>query len=306
MTFQITILGSGSAAPTLRNFPSAQVLELGNEYFLIDCGEGTQYRLLERRIRPGRLKGIFITHLHGDHYFGLFGLLTSLSLGQRTDDLYLFGPHGLGDILREVFRQSDTRLSYLLHFKGIDAAATSIIYETPLFTVSAFPLRHRISCTGFLFKEKEGSRKLIKEKLTSEMTHEHFRILKQGQDIVDNSGNILYSYLDYTLAPDLPRSYAYCSDTVYLPALAEFLQGVDWIYHEATFRDDQHERAAKTFHSTAKQAATVAKNAGASKLLIGHFSSRYHETLTSVEEARTIFPETYFAEEGQSFEIPVR
>lgn len=306
MTFQITILGSGSAAPTLRNYPSAQIIELGNEYYLVDCGEGTQYRLLEQRIRPGRLKGIFITHLHGDHYFGLFGLLTSLSLGQRSEDLHLFGPRGLNEIIREIFRQSDTRLSYLLHFHEIDSNQPTTIFETSLFSVCAFPLRHRISCTGFLFKEKAGSRKLIKEKLTPEMNHDHFKMLKEGLDVRDKNGTLLYSYLDYTLAPHQPRSYAYCSDTVYLPALAEYLKGVDCIYHEATFREDQHERALKTFHSTALQAATIAKEAGAARLLIGHLSSRYHDPALSVEEARTIFAETYFAEEGTSYEIPVR
>lgn len=306
MNFKITILGSGSAAPTLRNFPSAQVLELGSDYYLIDCGEGTQYRLLEQRIRPGRLKGIFITHLHGDHYFGLFGLLTSLSLGQRTEDLHLFGPRGLSEILREVFRQSDTRLTHRLHFTEIDATKTSVIFETPLFTVSAFPLLHRISCTGFLFREKIGSFRLIKEKLLPEMTPEHFKMLKQGLDVLDLHGKTLYASADYTLPPHPARSYAYCSDTVYLPALAELLQGVDYIYHEATFRDDQSARALKTFHSTAKQAATIARDAGAIRLLIGHFSSRYLETSPSIEEARTVFPETYFAEEGQSFDIPVR
>lgn len=300
---QITILGSGSATPTLRSHPSAQIIEVGSDYFLIDCGEGTQYRLLEMRIRPGRLKGIFITHLHGDHYFGLFGLLTSLSLSQRTDDLLLFGPRGLNDVLTEVFRQSDTRLSYPLHFHEIDAENPGLIYETAAFGVSTLPLRHRIPCTGFLFREKPCLRNLIKEKISPEMTHEQLRALKEGLDVPDNQGGTLYACRDYTLPPRTPCSYAYCSDTIYRPELVPYIQGVSCLYHEATFLYDQNERAKKTFHSTAQQAAQLASDAQVGQLLIGHLSSRYPDASASLEEARAVFANTDLAVESQTYEI---
>ncbi len=306
MTFQITILGSGSATPTLRSNPSAQVVEFGGDYYLLDCGEGTQYRLLEQKIRPGRLKGIFISHLHGDHYFGLFGLLTSLSLSQRTEELYLFAPKGLNDVLVEIFRQSDTRISYPLHYVEINANQPGVIFETPQLSVSTLPLKHRIPCTGFLFREKLGNRKIIKERLTSDMQFEHIRELKAGFDVYDSTGTLLYRAAEYTLPPSPPRSYAYCSDTIFLPELISYLQGVDCLYHEATFRDEQQDRAKKTFHSTAKEAALVAKGADIGRLLIGHLSSRYIDTQASLEEARSVFPATFLAEEGSTYEIPSR
>jgi ribonuclease Z len=298
---QVTILGSGSATPTLRSHPSAQVIQIGSEAYLIDCGEGTQYRLLEMHLRPSRLKGIFITHLHGDHYFGLFGLLTSMSLGQRLEPLHLFGPRGLNDVLTEIFRQSDTRLSYLLHFHEIDAQHPGLIYDTPLFSVSTLPLRHRIPCTGFLFREKTGQRNLLKEKISPSMTHEQLRALKDGQDVVNERGQVLYSHEDYTLPPRPPGSYAYCSDTIFRPDLVPHLLGVSCLYHEATFLDEQAERAQKTFHSTARQAAQLAKEAQVGKLLIGHLSSRYPDSSTFLEEARSVFPQTAMAVEGQTY-----
>lgn len=303
MTFQITILGAGSATPTLRSHPSAQVVQIGNECYLVDCGEGTQFRLLEQHFRPGRLRGIFITHLHGDHYFGLFGLLTSLSLSQRTDDLLLFGPRGLNDVLTEVFRQSDTRLSFPLHFHEIDAENPGLIYETSAFSVSTLPLRHRIPCTGFLFREKPGLRNLIKEKISPDMSHEQLRALKEGLDVPDGRGGTLYACRDYTLPPRTPCSYAYCSDTIYRPELVPYLQGISCLYHEATFLDEHRERAKKTHHSTARQAAQLAREARVGQLLIGHLSSRYHDATASLEEARSVFPHTALAEEGHTYKI---
>lgn len=277
------------------------MVQLGSDYYLIDCGEGTQYRLLEQKIRPGRLKGIFITHLHGDHYFGLFGLLTSLSLGNRTEDLLLFGPKGLSEILTEIFRQSDTRLSYYLDFQETDAQNTGLIYDAPSLRVSTLPLRHRIPCTGFLFREKIGERNLIKEKLLPEMSHETLRTLKGGQDVVDENGETLYAFEDFTTPPPLPHAYAYCSDTIFRPELIPYLEGVNCLYHEATFRQEELPRATKTHHSTAGQAATLAREAGVDKLLVGHLSSRYTEVEPSLDEARAIFAETYLAEEGKTY-----
>ena len=303
MTFEITILGAGSATPTLDHHPSAQVVTLGSSHYLIDCGEGTQYRLLEQKIRPGRLKGVFITHLHGDHYFGLFGLLTSLSLGGRTEDLLLFGPRGLSEILTEVFRQSDTRLSYYLDFHETDAQNPGVIYDNKLFSVSTLPLSHRIPCTGFLFREKTGERNLIKEKLSPDMSHGVLRRLKSGQNVVEENGGLRYAYEEFTTPPPPTRAYAYCSDTIFRPELVPYLQNVDCLYHEATFREEQLPRATKTHHSTAGQAAFLAKEAGVGKLLIGHLSSRYADAEPSLNEARAIFPETHLAEEGRTYPV---
>ncbi len=300
---QVTILGSGSASPTLHSHPSAQVVTIGGEYYLIDCGEGTQYRLLEQKLRPGRLKGILISHLHGDHYFGLFGLLTSLSLGQRADDLLLFGPRGLGEVITELFRHSNTRLSYFLDFREIDAEHPGVIYDHDGFTVSTLPLEHRIPCTGFLFRQKPGPCNLRKEKLRPDMTHEDFKVLKAGKDVLGAEGQVLYANAEFTTPPPVPLSYAYCSDTIFKEDLIPYLQGVDCLYHEATFRDEELHRANRTFHSTARQAATIAHEARVGQLLIGHLSSRYTEPGESLAEAREVFPETYFAEEGRTYPI---
>ena len=289
--------------PTLRAHPSAQLIKLGSECYLIDCGEGTQYRLLELRVRPSRLKGIFITHLHGDHYFGLFGLLTSLSLGQRSEPLHLFGPRGLNDVLTEIFRQSDTRLAYPLHFHEIDAQRPGLIYDTAVMSVNTVPLRHRIPCTGFVFREKPGLRNLVKEKILPAMTYKQLRTLKEGNDVLDGKGQIIYAHRDYTLPPRTPSSYAYCSDTIFRPELVPYLSDVSCLYHEATFLDDQLERAKKTFHSTARQAAQLASEARVGQLLIGHLSSRYIDASASLEEARSVFPQTAEAVEGRTYEI---
>lgn len=277
-----------------------------HECFLIDCGEGTQYRLLEQKIRPGKLRAIFISHLHGDHYFGLLGLLNSLSLGKRTDELFLFGPQGLGDILTEVFRHSNTRLSYPLHYHELNAEQPGLIWSTPCMTVHTLPLRHRVPCTGFLFREQPKAHRIIKEKIVPAMTIAQLRQLKEGQDVLDEHGTLLYRNADYTTLPPRPRSYAYCSDTAYLPELVPHLQETDMLYHEATFRDDLAGRASTTFHSTAGQAARIAKGAQVSKLLIGHLSSRYLDPEASLAEARAIFPDTYMAVEGETFEVPAR
>ncbi len=255
------------------------------------------------RLRPSRLKGIFITHLHGDHYFGLFGLLTSMSLGQRLEPLHLFGPRGLNDVLTEIFRQSDTRLSYLLHFHEIDAKHPGLIYDTLVYSVSTLPLRHRIPCTGFVFREKAGQRNLIKEKIAPDMTHGQLRTLKEGHNVLDQLGQVLYACEDYTLPPRKPCSYAYCSDTIFRPDLIHYLGGVSCLYHEATFLEDQAERAQKTFHSTARQAARLAKEAQVGQLLIGHLSSRYPDSSASLEEARSVFPQTAMAVEGHTYAI---
>jgi ribonuclease Z len=303
MHFSVTILGAGSATPILGRHPSSQLLTYENETFLIDCGEGTQYRLLEQKIRPGRLKAIFISHLHGDHYFGLIGLISSLNLGGRTDELYLFGPRGLDEILTIQFKYSQTPLHFPIHFTATDTTISYQLFENHFFTVHTIPLEHRVPCAGFLFREKPHKRKLIKEKLVEDMPYDYLRQLKNGEDVLDEAGNVLFSYEEFTLPAPPPRSYAYCSDTRYDERIAGYVQGADLLYHEATFQEDLAHQAFERFHSTAREAATTAQNAGVGKLLIGHFSSRYKEVGGFLSDAQSIFPKTEIAQEGKVFMV---
>lgn len=301
--FALTILGAGSATPSLRLHQTAQLLTVGNDYVLIDCGEGTQFRLLEQRIRPGRLRYIFISHLHGDHYFGLAPLLSSLNLAGRTDDLYLFGPRGLDEVLTTMFRVSDSRLGYTLHFQAVDPARSVLLLDHPLMQVESIPLQHRIDCTGYLFREKRTKPHLLREKLPADVPVAYLKRLKEGQDIVDEAGQVRYAAADYTLPGPAPRSYAFCSDTRYVEELIPQLKGVSLLYHEATFLQDNLERAAEVYHSTAQQAAMIAAKAQVGRLLIGHFSSRYKQLDPFLDEARVIFQETYLAVEGETIVV---
>ena len=301
--FALTILGAGSATPTLRLHQTAQLLTIGNEYALIDCGEGTQLRLIEQRIRPGRLRYIFISHLHGDHYFGLPPLLSTLNLGGRTEDLFLFGPRGLDEVLTTIFRVSNSKLGFKLHFQAVDPDRATLLFDHPLLTVESIPLQHRIDCSGYLFREKPHKPHLLREKLPADVPIAYLKQLKNGEDIRDDDGKLLYAVADYTEPGPAPRSYAYCSDTRYINELAAQLHGVSLLYHEATFLEDNAVRAAEVFHSTAKQAATLAAKAQVGKLLIGHFSSRYKQFQPFLDEARAVFPETYLATEGETIAI---
>ncbi|MDB5239568.1 MAG: ribonuclease [Spirosoma sp.] len=301
--FALTILGAGSATPTLRLHPTAQLLTVGSDYMLIDCGEGTQLRLIEQKIRLGRLRYIFISHLHGDHYFGLAPLLSTLNLSGRTEDLYLFGPRGLDEVLTTIFRVSDSRLGYNLHFQAVDPALPTLLLDHPQLTVESVPLQHRIDCSGYLFREKPHKPHLLREKLPTDVPVQYLKQLKEGHDIRDENGSVLYAAAEYTVPGPPSRSYAFCSDTRYVAGLTTQLQGVDLLYHEATFLEDNAERASEVYHSTAQQAAAIAANAGVGRLLIGHFSSRYKQFEPFLNEARSLFPETYLAVEGETFVI---
>ncbi|WP_128545278.1 ribonuclease Z [Larkinella soli] len=303
MTFNLTILGSGSATPVPGRHPTAQLISHEGDYFLVDCGEGTQYRLMEHHFRPSRLKYIFISHLHGDHYFGLVPLLSSLNLAGRTDDLWLFGPRGLMDIMTVQFRYSDTRLNYPIHFTETDPHHPALLLDHPSLTVESIPLQHRIDCTGYLFREKPRKRKLLRERLPSDLPFSYLKQLKEGKDVVSESGRVLYSAGEYSLPAPAPRAYAFCSDTRYNEQIIDQIRGVDLLYHEATFLDDLAGRAGEVYHTTARQAAAIAEKAGVGRLLIGHFSSRYKTTEGFLKEAGSVFPQTYEAVEGQTFTI---
>ena len=301
--FALTILGAASATPTLRLHPTAQLLTVGSDYMLIDCGEGTQLRLIEQKIRPARLRYIFISHLHGDHYFGLAPLLSTLNLSGRTEDLYLFGPRGLDEVLTTIFRVSNSRLGYTLHFQAVDPASPTLLLDHPQVTVESIPLQHRVDCSGYLFREKPHKPHLLRDKLPADVPVQYLKQLKDGQDIPDENGDVLYAAADYTVPGPPPRSYAFCSDTRYVPELVPQLTGVTVLYHEATFLEDNAQRAAEVYHSTARQAATIAADASVGRLLIGHFSSRYKQFEPFLDEARAVFSETYLAVEGEIVDI---
>jgi ribonuclease Z len=303
VTFQLKILGSNSATPAHNRNQTSQLLNMGNEYFLIDCGEGTQIQLIRYRTHFHRISHIFISHLHGDHYLGLMGLLLTMHLQKRENDLFIFGPHGLDEIITTQLRVSRTVLTYQLHFTPLRPDSYDLIYESPYLTVHSFPLVHRIACTGFLFSEKPKERRMNKSKIQAAMTGEEIVRLKKGEDIYDAGGKILYRSFECTLPPRRSRSYAYCSDTRFEPALVKYLQNVDLLYHEATFSREHAQRAAETYHSTAEQAAMIALQANAGELLLGHFSVRYKELSPLLKEAKEIFFNTSLALEGETFEV---
>ncbi len=254
------------------------------------------------KIRVNRLNHIFISHLHGDHYLGLVGLLSTMHLNKRTEDLYLFGPPGLVEILTIQFKYSDTRLNYRVHFREL-YPAREVILENEHLTVETIPLNHRIQCTGFLFREKPKNRRINKDLIPPDLSINQIRSLKKGKDLFDTSGKLLFANERLTLPPKKSRSYAYCSDTIYNEGIVEQIQKVDLLYHESTFLSDQELRAAETFHSTAQQAATIAKMASVTKLVLGHYSSRYKDLSPLLEEARAVFSNTILSIEGEDIEV---
>jgi ribonuclease Z len=301
MKFEVTILGSSSATPVFNRNPSAQLLNCNEKYYLIDCGEGTQQQLAKYNLKAARIDYIFISHLHGDHYFGLIGLLSSLHLNGRSKPMQIFGPRPLLEILEIQFKYSDTTLRYPIEFFPIEADQSIQIFENNDLIVKTIVLNHRIPTTGFIFQQKKRQRKLIKEK-TDEVPMAYYTALKKGIDVELPNGDILRSE-DYTTEPDAPRCYAYCSDTLFDESYFATIKDCDTLYHEATFMHDLLDRAKETHHTTALQAAEVAKISGAKKLLIGHFSSRYKTLQMLLEEAQSVFENTELAVEGRTFQL---
>ncbi|MBJ6118600.1 ribonuclease Z [Pontibacter sp. BT310] len=303
MDFELRILGSSSATPSANRHNTAQVLTIGNQIHLIDCGEGTQMQLMRYKIKHQRICNIYISHLHGDHYFGLAGLLSTMHLQGRQSPLNLFGPPGLSEILSLQFRYSGTNLNYKLIFNELDTTCYKKIFEDKQLTVHTIPMEHRVPTCGFIFREKPKPRPLIKEKLPPYLAPPQLVRLKWGEDINDEQGNLLLANKDVTMEPKHSRSYAYCSDSRYKPDLLPYLHHIDLLYHEATFLSDMEERANHTFHSTAKQAAQMAAAAEVRHLLLGHFSVRYKDLTPLLTEAREIFPNTDLAIEGSIFSV---
>lgn len=302
MKFEVTILGSSSATPIFNRHPTSQLLNVHDIFLLVDCGESTQMQLLRYGIKPGKIQHILISHLHGDHYLGLVGLLSSMNLNGRKEELFLYGPKGLDTLLKLHFSLSLTELKYPLHFHETRLACELII-DTKSFTVETIPIRHSIPCTGFKFTEKPRGLKLRKEVVKElGIAIELLPGIKEGADYLSPSGTV-HPNTSLTEIPAGPRSYAFFSDTMFVPEMADSIRGVSTLYHEATFTSEMLERAGQTFHSTAAQAAQMAIEAGAEKLLIGHFSARYRDLNPILEEAVKVFPETRLALEGLTFQI---
>ena len=298
MTFELKILGSASATPVIGRHPTAQVLTVGASSYLIDCGEGAQWQMLEHRVRPHHLRVIFISHLHGDHYFGLFGLLGTMHLQGRTGPLTIVGPPGLDEVLTTQARVSNMQLGFVMEFVPVDTEAHAVVYEDELITVASLPMRHRIPCAGYLFAEKPRRANLLKEKLPPGLTPAQLARLAQGEDLPADAQQPGLRHASVSAPAPAPRRYAFFSDTLYTPALAELIRGADLLYHEATFLEDLRERAAHTHHSTARQAASMAVEAGVKRLLIGHFSSRYKTLGPLLDEAQAVYPAAALATEG--------
>ncbi|MFZ6665481.1 ribonuclease Z [Peijinzhouia sedimentorum] len=304
MEFQLQILGSNSAAPAHNRNQTSQLLRIGNEWMLIDCGEGTQIQLRNFKIPFQKISRIFISHLHGDHYLGLVGLLFTFHLLQRKSPLTIYGPPGLREIISLQLKYSNSSLQYDLDFIEWKPEIKELLFENEHFTVNSFPLKHRIPCSGFVFLEKPKPKSIIKENLPDWIRIHQFQLLKNGEDISHpETGEIFTNWL-FTKSAKKSRKYVFCSDTIYDESIISTVAGADLLYHEATFMDDMTERASQTFHSTAKQAASIALKANVKMLLLGHFSIRYKDLEPLQTEAREVFAESYLAIEGEKFSIP--
>jgi ribonuclease Z len=303
MKFEVTILGSSSATPIFNRNPTAQALNINEHLYLIDCGEGTQQQMLRFDIKASRIDYIFISHLHGDHYLGLVGLLSSMHLNGRKKALCLFGPPHLKEIIDLQFKYSETTLQFPLEFTVTNAQKAEVLVNNNDIIIETIPLDHRIDCTGFIFREKKRLRKLKKEKLEElHIPVEYYTALKRGNDYTANNG-VVYKNDTLTSDSDEPKTYAYCSDTLYNEQYFEQISNATLLYHEATFLNDMLDRANDTHHTTALQAGQIALKTNAKRLLIGHFSARYKTLNELLEEARSVFPLTELAIEGKTFII---
>lgn len=303
MKFEVTILGSSSATPIFNRNPTAQVLNINEHLYLIDCGEGTQQQMLRFDIKASRIDYIFISHLHGDHYLGLVGLLSSMHLNGRKKPLYLFGPPHLMEIIDLQLKYSETTLHFPLEFTQTHTLRPEVIVNNNDIIIETIPLNHRIDTTGFIFREKKRLRKLRKDVIEKlQIPVPYFTALKKGADYTSETGKV-YKNEDLTIDSDQPKSYAYCSDTLYGEHYFEQIANATLLYHEATFLNDMLDRAKDTHHTTALQAGDVALKTNAKRLLIGHFSARYKTLTELLEEAKSVFPATELAIEGRTFYI---
>jgi ribonuclease Z len=300
---KLTILGCYSATPRTNTNPTAQVLEIKNHLFLIDCGEGTQVELRRNKIKFSRIKHIFISHLHGDHCFGLVGLISTFRLLTRETDLHIYAPKGLKEVITLQMKLSDSWTNYKLIFHELNSNKSELIFEDDKVEVYTIPLDHRVYTNGFLFKEKLGERKLdMNAVLNNDIDVAYYRKLKQGFDVENNRGELINNEL-VTKPATKPKSYAFCSDTAYNESILPIINQVDVLYHESTFLEKNENLAQPTKHSTAKQAATIAKKANVGHLILGHYSTRYDNLKDFKTEATTVFENVLLAKDGKTFEF---
>jgi len=303
MSLSLTILGCHSATPRSFAHPTSQFLSINNEHFLIDCGEGTQVQLRKYKIKFTKISRIFISHLHGDHYFGLIGLLSTFSLYKRPTDLHIYGPKGLKEITELQLKLGKSFLSYEIIFHELHSKKSEVIFENDKVSVATIPLKHRVYTNGFLFKEKIGDRGLNMSTISKikEIAICDYQNLKNGKDFTKENGAVIKN-ITLTFDPKPPKSYAFCSDTCYKPNIVPIIKEVNLLYHESTFLEDKSSLAKKTLHSTAKEAAKIANDAQVETLILGHFSSRYTDEALFLKEAETIFKDSTLAKEGKVFE----
>ncbi|MDD7318296.1 MAG: ribonuclease Z [Prevotella sp.] len=301
--FKLHILGCGSALPTTRHYASSQIVELRGKLFMVDCGEGTQIQLRRARIGFNKIRAVFISHLHGDHCFGLIGMISTFGLQGRTAPLHVYAPKELEKILTPQLQLFCTHLSYDVHFHEVNASEQNIVYEDDSLSVETIPLEHRIPCCGYLFREKPTLPHIRRDMIDYlGIPISRINNIKHGADWVKEDGTVVPNNL-LVSPPQPPRAYAYCSDTRYIPTLHERLKDVDLLYHESTYGDDNLQMAEKYNHSTARQAAFVARDAGVKRLLLGHYSSRYDDEEILLRQAKEVFPNTMLANEKMVIDI---
>ena len=303
MSFKVTILGSGAALPTPKRNSTAQFLECRGRKILIDCGEATQIQLRKYKVKFQKIDLIVISHLHGDHYFGLVGLLSSMHLLGRKKSIQVFGPLELKNIIESQLNYGGSKLAFDVEFFALDMKKSGVLYEDDKITVTHFPIAHKVPTNGFLIQEKERERTLMVNKCERDNIRiEHYQFLKKGKNVLGENGEEI-SFKKYTLTPDSPKSYAFCSDTKYTESILPYLEKVTVLYHEATFTQDMEDRAKATMHSTAGQAAKIAKLANVGRLLMGHLSARYDSGKQHDLEAQEIFKASSVVEDGDVIEI---
>ena len=303
MSFKLTILGCSSATPTLYRHSSAQILNVNERLFLIDCGEGAQIQMRKFKVKFQRIDHIFISNLHGDHYLGLMGLLFTFHLLGRTKEIHIYADHDLKEIIDMQLEISKTTLHYPMIFHKIESSESKIIFEDEKISVQSIPLDHRIPTVGFLFREKSKGRKIRKEVISKmNIPVEEFENIKSGKDFIDEKGKVHKNAQLTESGPD-PVSYAYCSDTGYTETYLPIIKGVDLLYHEATFMHDKEKNAREKFHCTSEDAAKIALKCKAKQLMLGHYSARYDDLNPLLEEAKRIFKNTILSEEGMTYEI---
>ncbi len=301
--FEVNILGCGSAKPTTRHFPASQVVNVRDKLFMIDCGEGAQIQFCKSHLKFNRLQSIFISHLHADHCLGLIGLVSTLNLLGRTAQLHVYLPKGGEEVFASVIHFFNWEMTFEVVFHEYDDKVSEVIYEDRSLTVTTLPLDHKMPCCGFLFAEKPSPRHILREMIDAyEIPLSMINCIKNGEDFVLADGRVIPNER-LTTPSDPPRSYAYCSDTRYMPALAEKLKGVNLLFHEATFCEEDAQKATSRYHSTASQAAQVARDAGVGKLIIGHYSSRYDDESVLLREALAVFEHTVLARENMCVKI---